>query len=74
MSFIFLLFSLYSGVVQSCEKKTLRLVPFGISTPTASRPGMGATIRIDVAFIDMAISFSKAVMRFTFTPGQGCTS
>ena len=47
---------------------------FGTSTPTAPRPGIGATMRIDAARIARARSFERFANCRTFTPGAGSIS
>ena len=49
-------------------------VGFGTSTPTAPRPGIGATMRMLCAFIASARSFARFAIWRTFTPGAGSTS
>ena len=52
----------------------MRAVGFGTSTPTAAFPGIGATMRMDCAFMASARSSASDAIRFTFTPGAGATS
>ena len=47
---------------------------FGTSMPMAFFPGMGASILTPGAASDNAISSDRFAMRFTRTPGAGCTS
>ena len=47
---------------------------FGISTPTAALPGMGASMRTRGAASASAMSLESTVMRLTRTPGAGCNS
>ena len=64
----------HSGASINSRSVTMRAVGFGISTPTAPLPGIGATIRIDGACIVRARSSASAAIRPTFTPGAGTTS
>ncbi len=65
---------LKSGCSISSRNPTISGVGFGTSTPTAPRPGMGATIRIDGARMARARSFDRLANWRTFTPGAGSTS
>ena len=56
------------------RRRTISTLSLGISTPTAALPGIGASMRTDMAARRMAISSESAVMRLTFTPGAGCSS
>jgi hypothetical protein len=63
-----------AGLSRTSRSCTTRGVGFGISTPTAPLPGMGATIRMVRARMARARSASRFAIRFTFTPGAGTTS
>ena len=61
------------------ELITLRIVTsdrweFGISTPTADFPGMGAMMRIPFAASLSAMSFSRLTMLLILTPLAGTSS
>ncbi len=56
------------------RKNTISGEGLGTSTPTAPRPGMGATMRMDCAFMASARSASSEAMRDTLIPGAGDTS
>ena len=47
---------------------------FGISTPIAPLPGIGAIILIPLAAKASAISFSRPTIRLILTPGAGTIS
>ena len=63
----------HSSASSISRSVTIRGDGFGTSTPTAPRPGMGAT-RMLKARIVMARSSASAMMRPAFTPGAGTTS
>ena len=65
---------LNSGDSRISRRLTISGCGFGISTPTAPFPGMGATMRTLLAFIARARSASRFAIRLTFTPGAGITS
>ena len=56
------------------RRRTISTLSLGISTPTAALPGMGASMRTDIAARFSAMSSDSDVMRLTFTPGAGCSS
>ena len=58
----------------SCLKATTSLEWLGISMPTTSRPGMGASIRIERAARAMARSSASPSMRESFMRASGLTS
>ena len=63
-----------SGDSSTSRRRTISTFSLGISTPTAALPGMGASMRTDMAASRMAMSSASDVMRLTFTPGAGCSS
>ena len=58
----------------SSRNATISDVGFGTSTPTAPRPGIGATMRMLCARIASARSLDRFAICRTFTPGAGSTS
>ena len=63
-----------SGDSSTSRRRTISTLSLGISTPTAALPGMGASMRTDIAARFSAMSSASDVMRLTFTPGAGCSS
>ena len=67
---------LYSG--KSCSiisrKLTIERCLFGTSIPTAARPGIGATIRTELAARLSAILSCSVTILLSFTPGAGASS
>ncbi len=62
------------AVESICLKRTISRVRFGISTPMALLPGIGAMMRMPGAASAIARSSSSAVMRLILTPGAGVSS
>ena len=58
----------------SSRNATISGVGFGTSTPTAPRPGIGATMRMLGARMASARSFARFAIWRTFTPGAGSIS
>ena len=57
-----------SSVSSTSRSVTMETLSFGISTPMADFPGIGASIRTPTAAIANAISSAKANMRLTRVP------
>ena len=64
----------YSRVSISLRNQTSSAVGLGTSTPTAPRPGIGATMRILCARIARARSLARFANCLTFTPDDGSIS
>jgi hypothetical protein len=62
------------AVPMTSRRRTSSRLRFGISTPMADFPGMGANMRTPDAAIAIARSSSSDLMRLTFTPGAGVSS
>src|SRR5215212_6996274 len=56
------------------RRYTVVVFPFGTSTATVPRPGMGPTIRTDAAFMERARSSERFTTWLTLTPDAGSNS